>query len=38
MTAPVLSAPAGLSRLAVRGVLWQTLSFTFGHGGPAVAT
>jgi lipopolysaccharide exporter len=38
MTAPVPSPPAGLSRLAVRAVLWQALSFTFGRGLTLVAT
>ncbi len=35
---PTPSAPSGLSRLAVRGVLWQTLSFALGRGLTLVAT
>ena len=37
MTSPERSAVPGLSRLAVRGVLWQGLSFAFGRGLTLVA-
>src|SRR4051794_37028651 len=38
MTDPAPSAGAGLTRLAVRGVLWQALSFGLGRALTLVAT
>src|SRR4051794_12442968 len=38
MTDPAPSAGAGLTRLAVRGVLWQALSFGLGRGLTLVTT